>query len=42
MPRVREGEEEAGLLGELTRRPIGRLRYSKQDECYDVRVYACG
>src|SRR5687767_9817977 len=36
---VREAEEEAGLLGELTPRPIGRYRYSKQDECYDVRVY---
>ena len=36
---VREAEDEAGLLGELTRRPIGRFRYSKQDECYDLRVY---
>jgi 8-oxo-dGTP pyrophosphatase MutT (NUDIX family) len=35
----REAEEEAGLLGELTRRPIGRYRYSKQDDCYEVRVY---
>src|ERR671912_938662 len=36
---VREAEEEAGLLGELTRRPVGRYRYSKRDECYQVRVY---
>jgi 8-oxo-dGTP pyrophosphatase MutT (NUDIX family) len=36
---MRETEEEAGLLGELTRRPIGRYRYTKQHECYKVSVY---
>jgi 8-oxo-dGTP pyrophosphatase MutT (NUDIX family) len=36
---VREAEEEAGLLGELTREPIGRYCYSKQNERYQVDVY---
>ena len=36
---VREAEEEAGVLGELTREPIGRYRYSKQHERYEVEVY---
>jgi 8-oxo-dGTP pyrophosphatase MutT (NUDIX family) len=36
---VREAEEEAGLIGELTREPIGRYRYSKQNERYQVDVY---
>jgi 8-oxo-dGTP pyrophosphatase MutT (NUDIX family) len=36
---VREAEEEAGLLGELTREPIGRYCYSKQNERYQVEVY---
>ena len=36
---VRETEEEAGLVGELTRQPIGQYRYSKQDDCFDVDVY---
>jgi 8-oxo-dGTP pyrophosphatase MutT (NUDIX family) len=37
---VRETEEEAGLVGELTRQPIGQYRYSKRDEWYEVDVYA--
>src|SRR3954452_13170674 len=37
---VRETEEEAGLVGELTRHPIGQYRYSKRDESYEVDVYA--
>ena len=37
---VRETEEEAGLVGELTPRPIGQYRYSKRDEWYEVDVYA--
>ena len=36
---VREAEEEAGLIGELTREPIGRYCYSKQVEHYEVDVY---
>jgi 8-oxo-dGTP pyrophosphatase MutT (NUDIX family) len=36
---VREAEEEAGLIGELTGEPIGRYRYSKQNERYQVNVY---
>jgi 8-oxo-dGTP pyrophosphatase MutT (NUDIX family) len=36
---VRETEEEAGLLGELTRRPVGRYPYSKQHQCYELDVY---
>ena len=36
---VREAEEEAGLLGELTREPIGRYCYSKQNERYQVDVF---
>ena len=36
---VREAEEEAGLIGELTREPIGRYCYSKQNERYQVDVY---
>jgi len=35
----RETEEEAGLIGELTRRPIGRYSYSKEDGTYDVDVF---
>jgi 8-oxo-dGTP pyrophosphatase MutT (NUDIX family) len=36
---VRETEEEAGLVGELTRQPIGQYRYSKQAQRYDVDVF---
>ena len=32
-------QEEAGLIGELTREPIGRYCYSKQNERYQVDVY---
>jgi len=37
---VRETEEEAGLVGELTRQPLGRYRYSKRNESYAVDVFA--
>src|SRR3954447_10530131 len=37
---VRETEEEAGLVGELTRHPIGQYRYLKREEWYEVDVYA--
>ena len=36
---VRETEEEAGLIGELVQRPIGRYRYTKQNDWYHVEVY---
>jgi len=36
---IRETEEEAGLLGELADRPIGRYRYTKRRDSYDVDVY---
>jgi 8-oxo-dGTP pyrophosphatase MutT (NUDIX family) len=36
---VREAEEEAGLIGELTREPIGCYSYSKQNEHYQVDVF---
>jgi phosphohistidine phosphatase len=36
---IRETEEEAGLLGELVERPIGRYRYTKRNDCYDVDVF---
>ena len=36
---IRETEEEAGLIGELNRRPLGRYRYTKQSERYQVDVY---
>ncbi len=36
---VRETEEEAGLIGELVEQPIGRYRYTKQNDRYHVDVY---
>jgi phosphohistidine phosphatase len=36
---IRETEEEAGLIGELVERPIGRYRYTKQNDRYHVEVY---
>ena len=36
---IRETEEEAGLIGELVERPIGRYRYTKQNDRYHVDVY---
>ena len=36
---IRETEEEAGLIGELMQRPVGRYRYKKQNDSYDVDVY---
>lgn len=36
---IRETEEEAGLIGELVEPPVGRCRYTKQRDRYDVEVY---
>ena len=36
---IRETEEEAGLIGELAEQPIGRYRYTKQNDRYHVDVY---
>ena len=36
---IRETEEEAGLIGELVERPIGRYRYTKRNDRYHVDVY---
>jgi phosphohistidine phosphatase len=36
---IRETEEEAGLIGEIVGRPIGRYRYTKQNDQYHVDVY---
>jgi 8-oxo-dGTP pyrophosphatase MutT (NUDIX family) len=36
---IRETQEEAGLIGELVERPIGRYRYTKQNDWYHVDVY---
>ena len=36
---LRETEEEAGLVGQLTRQPIGHYHYSKQARRYEVDVF---
>ncbi len=36
---VREAHEEAGLLGEVDPRPVGRYRYQKRGELHEVVVY---
>jgi 8-oxo-dGTP pyrophosphatase MutT (NUDIX family) len=36
---IRETEEEAGLIGDLERRPLGRYRYKRDHERYEVEVY---
>jgi 8-oxo-dGTP pyrophosphatase MutT (NUDIX family) len=36
---IRETEEEAGLLGRLNPRPLGRYRFKRDDEKYEVEVY---
>lgn len=36
---IRETEEEAGLIGRLKRRPLGRYRFKRRNEKYEVEVY---
>jgi phosphohistidine phosphatase len=36
---IRETEEEAGLLGVVSRRPLGRYEFTRDDQHYDVDVY---
>ena len=36
---IRETEEEAGLIGNLERKPLGRYRFTRADELYEVEVY---
>ena len=36
---IRETEEEAGLIGDLEPRPLGRYRFTRDNERYEVDVY---
>jgi 8-oxo-dGTP pyrophosphatase MutT (NUDIX family) len=36
---IRETEEEAGLIGDLEPRPLGRYRFTRDNERYEVEVY---
>src|SRR5262245_1467926 len=36
---IRETEEEAGLIGDLERKPLGRYRFMRANERYEVEVY---
>jgi 8-oxo-dGTP pyrophosphatase MutT (NUDIX family) len=36
---IRETEEEAGLIGRLKHRPLGRYRFKRHNEKYEVEVY---
>jgi 8-oxo-dGTP pyrophosphatase MutT (NUDIX family) len=36
---IRETEEEAGLIGDLERKPLGRYRFTRDKEIYEVEVY---
>jgi 8-oxo-dGTP pyrophosphatase MutT (NUDIX family) len=36
---IRETEEEAGLIGDLERKPLGRYRFKRSNERYVVEVY---
>src|SRR5215510_13757936 len=36
---IRETEEEAGLIGDLERKPLGRYRFTRDDERYVVEVF---
>jgi len=36
---IRETEEEAGLIGDLERKPLGRYRFTRAKERYEVEVY---
>jgi 8-oxo-dGTP pyrophosphatase MutT (NUDIX family) len=36
---IRETEEEAGLIGDLERKPMGRYHFTRENERYVVEVY---
>ena len=36
---IRETEEEAGLIGDLERKPLGRYQFTRAKERYEVQVY---
>jgi 8-oxo-dGTP pyrophosphatase MutT (NUDIX family) len=36
---IRETEEEAGLIGEVERKPLGRYRFKRSNQRYVVEVY---
>jgi 8-oxo-dGTP pyrophosphatase MutT (NUDIX family) len=36
---IRETEEEAGLIGDLEPKPLGRYRFTRANEKYEVKVY---
>ena len=36
---IRETEEEAGLIGDLERKPLGRYQFTRSNERYEVEVY---
>ncbi len=36
---IRETEEEAGLIGDLEPKPLGRYRFTRANERYEVEVY---
>ena len=36
---IREAEEEAGLIGDLEPKPLGRYRFTRAHEKYEVAVY---
>ena len=36
---IRETEEEAGLIGDLERKPLGRYHFTRANETYVVEVY---
>jgi 8-oxo-dGTP pyrophosphatase MutT (NUDIX family) len=36
---IRETEEEAGLIGDLERKPLGRYHFTRANESYEVEVY---
>jgi 8-oxo-dGTP pyrophosphatase MutT (NUDIX family) len=36
---IRETEEEAGLIGDLESKPLGRYRFTRANERYEVEVY---
>ena len=36
---IRETEEEAGLIGDLQRKPLGRYYFTRANERYEVEVY---
>jgi phosphohistidine phosphatase len=36
---IRETEEEAGVIGDLEPKPLGRYRFTRANERYEVKVY---